>query len=339
MKKKLLLLAILATTFIAVWLLFNRGNTSIGYFQGNKKIIYIESNLDRETLISQLLRDSIIQDADDLNMTMRLKRFEKSKPGRYVVSKGMSADKLINMMRVGDQQPVMVSVDGVRTIYQLAAKLDKQLQFDSAAFMRTLLDQNLLSRYGLNEMNAGTLILPNTYEFFWTISAEDFVSKMEKEYSKFWTTERKEKAKALGLSVAEVGVLASIVKGETVQFDEAGKIARLYLNRLERNQKLQADPTVIFANQLKDVRRLKGSKYLENDSPYNTYKHLGLPPGPIFLTEPKYIDAVLNAPIHKYIYMCAQPNGSGFHNFTSSDVEHMKNAQAYRRWADANNIH
>lgn len=338
MKKYFIVIGILAILSVAAWLIVNKRNSSLGHFEGSKKIIYIETVMANEELISQLIRDSIIQSPDELDMTMRIKRFEKAKPGRYLITKGMSADKLINMLRAGDQKPVMVSVDGVRTIYQLAAKLDKQLQFDSAAFMQTLLDQNLLNRYGLNEMNAGTLIFPNSYEFFWTVSPEDLVSKLEKEYTQFWTAERKEKAKALGLSVAEVGVLASIVKGETVQFEEAEKIARLYLNRLQRNQKLQADPTVIFANQLKGVKRLRGSKYLENDSPYNTYKHVGLPPGPIFLTEPKYIDAVLNAPHHGYIYMCAQPNATGFHNFTESDVQHMKNAAAYRKWADTNNI-
>lgn len=338
MKKYLILLGILAALIIAVIVYFKNSKVAIGYFQGNKKVIYIEKNVSKEELLAQLLADSIIKNPDELEMTMRIKRFESAKPGRYLVSKGMSSDKLINMLRSGDQAPVMVSVDGVRTIYQLAAKLDKQLQFDSAAFMQTILDQNLLDRYGLNEMSIATLILPNSYEFFWTVSCADFVSRMEKEYNKFWTEERKSKARNLGLSVAEVGVLASIVKGETVQFEEAGKIARLYLNRLEKNQKLQADPTVIFANQLKGVKRLRGSQYLENESPYNTYKHVGLPPGPIFFTEPKYIDAVLDAPIHRYIYMCAQPNGTGFHNFTASDVEHMKNAATYRKWANENNI-
>ncbi|MFZ4784307.1 MAG: endolytic transglycosylase MltG [Flavobacteriales bacterium] len=339
MKKFLIILGILAALVVAAVYYFRNAQVAVGYFNGNKKVIYIEKSLSKEELIAALMKDSIIQNPEELELTMRLKRFESAKLGRYVIAKGMSSEKLINMLRSGDQTPVLVSVDGVRTIYQLAAKLDKQLQFDSTAFMQTLLDKNLLDRYGLNEMNVGTLIFPNSYEFFWTVSCEDFLSRMEKEYTKFWTAERKTKAQKLGLSVAEVGVLASIVKGETVQFEEAGKIARLYLNRLEKNQKLQADPTVIFANQLKGVKRLRGSQYLENESPYNTYKHVGLPPGPIFFTEAKYIDAVLNAPMHRYIFMCAQPNATGFHDFTSSDTEHMKNAAAYRRWANENNIH
>jgi len=338
MKKSIIIigLAILAIS-LALLSVFFSANTKIGHFRNPKKAIYIQNEISFEQFIEQMIADSIIETEDDLSLATKIKSFKSPKPGRYIVQKGMKASDFISMLRAGNQSPLMVKVDGVRTIYQMAGKLGKQLQADSISFLKAMTNSELLAKYGLNEYSASSLISPNTYEFFWTITPEEFVAKMEDKYNTYWNEENKAAAAKLGLTPAEVATLASIVKGETVNSSEAPKIAGLYLNRLKIGMKLQADPTVTFASNMKSAKRVK----LDEDrvkSPYDTYQNAGLPPGPIFFTEELYLDAVLHAEEHNYIYMCAQPRGTGFHDFTTNLNDHSAYGRIYRKWLDSINI-
>ncbi|MFM1998440.1 MAG: hypothetical protein RL204_387 [Bacteroidota bacterium] len=338
MKKGILYfgLIVVAVGIGLLFVLFGTNN-KIGHFKNSKKAIYLEGGLSYDEFITQMIKDSIIESEDDLSLATKIKSFKSPKAGRYVIQKGMTASNFISMLRAGNQTPLMVKVDGVRTIYQMAGKLGKQLQSDSLSFLKAMTNPSLLEKYGLNEYTASSLIFPNTYEYFWTITPEEFMSKMEEKYIEYWTEENKAAAKNLGLSPAEVSTLASIVKGETVEQSEAPKIAGLYLNRLRIGMRLQADPTVTFASNLQNVKRVKldsGRPY----SPYDTYQNSGLPPGPIFFTEKVYLDAVLHAEKHNYTYMCAQPKGTGYHDFTTNLKAHEAYARVYRKWLDSINI-
>ena len=340
MKKKhvLILLSIIAIAAVGLFIYFYKSSSiKIGYFKGNTKEFFVTENLEKEQLVEMLLHDSIIENKSELNAAFQLKKFKNAKPGRYVVKKGMSGLDFVSNLRSGNQTPMMVKVDGVRTIYQLASKLDQQLMYDSTAFLDAMLDSKLFEKYGLNEFSASALIFPNTYEYFWTITPAEFISKMEDQYNAYWSDENKEAAKKLGMSPAEVATLASIVKGETVNKAEAPKIAGLYLNRLRKGMKLEADPTITFASNLKNVSRVKLDPNRAY-SPYDTYKNFGLPPGPIFFTEEVYLDAVLHAENHNYLFMCAQPKGTGFHDFTTNFEAHKVYAKAYRKWLNSINV-
>lgn len=338
MKKNIIITSIVIIGIsIALFIVFFSANKKIGQFKESKKAVYINEGLTYDQFIAQMIQDSVISSAEDLSLATKIKSFKSPKPGRYIVQKGMTAAKFISMLRAGNQSPMMVKVDGVRTIYQMAGKLGKQLQADSIEFLNAMTNPSLLEKYGLNKYTASSLIFPNTYEYFWTITPDEFVAKMEQKYNEYWTEENKSAAKKMGLTPAQIATLASIVKGETVATEEAPKIAGLYINRLNIGMKLQADPTVTFAANLKSVSRVK----LNEDraySPYDTYQNAGLPPGPIFFTEELYLDAVLHAEKHNYIYMCAQPKGTGYHDFTTNFTAHTAYAKVYRKWLDSINI-
>ena len=338
MKKSILYIGLIIIA-IAIGLLtvMFSANKKVGHFRSSKKAIYINEGLTYDQFIAQMIKDSVITSGEDLSLATKIKSFKSPKAGRYLIQKGMTAGNFISMLRAGNQSPMMVKVDGVRTIYQMAGKLGKQLQADSIEFLNAMTNPSLLEKYGLNEYTASSLIFPNTYEYFWTISPEEFVAKMENKYNEYWTEENKTAAKQLGLTPAEVATLASIVKGETVENEEAPKIAGLYLNRLKTGMRLQADPTVTFAANMKSVSRVKLDKNRAY-SPYDTYQNAGLPPGPIFFTEELYLDAVLHAEKHNYIYMCAQPKGTGYHDFTTNLNAHEAYAKVYRKWLDSINI-
>ncbi len=338
MKKRILYFGLIVVSIaIGLFIVLFRTNHKIGHFKNSKKAIYLEGNLSYNEFITQMIKDSIIESEDELSLATKIKSFKSPKARRYVIQKGMTASNFISMLRAGNLTPLMVKVDGVRTIYQMAGTLGKQLRSDSLSFLRAMTNRTLLEKYGLNEYTASSLIFPNTYEYFWTITPEEFVSKMENKYNEYWTEENKTAAKQLGLTPAEVATLASIVKGETVENEEAPKIAGLYLNRLKTGMRLQADPTVTFAANMKSVSRVKLDKNRAY-SPYDTYQNAGLPPGPIFFTEELYLDAVLHAEKHNYIYMCAQPKGTGYHDFTTNLNAHEAYAKVYRKWLDSINI-
>ncbi len=337
MKKKALLIAMALTGAIIIALGVFISSSVQGNFKNETKVFFVEEDTSPEILSEQLKQDSILTGTFSFDLLVKLKSVRQFKAGRYLIEKGISTSALINKLRAGLQEPIMVKVDGVREVFSLCGSLGKQLKYDSLSFLNALLNTEHLTKYSLDTAQAVTLIIPNNYEMYWNITPEKFLSKMIEVHDNFWTEERIAKAKKLNLTKAEVYTLASLVKGETVKLKEANKIAGLYLNRLERGMALEADPTITFALNLKKAQRVY-FKDLKVESPYNTYKNKGLPPGPIYLVETSFLEAVLNAEKHPYIFMCAQPGGTGFHDFSESYSQHLIYASKYRAWLNEKNI-
>ena len=209
---------------------------------------------------------------------------------------------------------------------------------DSIEILDLFSDENMILEFGFNTETFRAMFIPNTYEFYWTTSADEFAKRMKTEYDRFWDKSRKAKAEEIGLSPEEVIILASIVQSETIKKDELETVAGLYINRLKKDIRLQADPTIKYAVGDYSLKRVL-TKHLEIDSPYNTYKNVGLPPGPIAFPEITTIDAVLNYEKHKYLYMCAKEDFSGYHNFAQTLSQHNRNAAKYRKALDKKRIY
>jgi UPF0755 protein len=233
-------------------------------------------------------------------------------------------------LRSGKQEPVNITFNNVRLLEDLPPKICANIFLDPETFMTKLEDSTLRAKYGFNEYTFKCMFIPNTYEVFWTITADELVERMSYEYKQFWNDERKAKADTIGLSPIDVSILASIVQAECKMTDEAPVIAGLYLNRLKKNYLLQADPALVYASGDFTIKRVL-NKHKEIDSPYNTYKYQGLPPGPINAPEIRYIDAVLNYEQHNYLYMCAKEDFSGYHNFSTNLQQHLVYARRYQR--------
>ena len=252
------------------------------------------------------------------------------KPGRYVIGPSATSIYVARMLVFGWQTPQALTLSGtIRSKGTLAKKISLQMMADSASVAAALEDEAFLSGYGFTPDNVFAMILPDTYEMWWTASVEDIFDRFKKEYDAFWTQGRVAKAEKQGLSRLEVSVMASIVSGETLKAAEYPVIAGVYLNRLRRGMKLQADPTVCYCHDYKLDRVLR--KHLEIDSPYNTYKYAGLPPAPINVPPKACVDAVLNPDEHGYIYFCASPDFDGTHRFAVTYGEHCRNAREFQR--------
>lgn len=299
--------------------------------QGEQEIFYIPTGSDFEFVIDKLEADSIIDNRKSFRWVANKKRYENSvKPGRYKIRNGSSNNELVNMLRSGNQDPVMVVFNNVRTLDQVAGRVAQYLEDDSLDFAVYLADTALFEKYGFSKETFTSMFIPNTYEFFWTTSPEKFTDRMKKEYEEFWKGERDKKASRMEMTRAEVVTLASIVDEETTYDDENERVAGLYVNRLEQGIPLQADPTLKFAMGDFTVKRiLNEDKKIE--SPYNTYKYKGLPPGPISIPSVSAIDGVLNYENHAYIFMCARADFSGYHAFAKTLSEHNNNARAYQK--------
>ncbi|MFM7729580.1 MAG: endolytic transglycosylase MltG [Flavobacteriales bacterium] len=265
-----------------------------------------------------------------------MKRLHHVKPGRFSVEVGMSNRALIDMLRSGRQSPISLRIDDVKTMEELAGKLGRNLQFDSTAFIKHFYNDSLLQQWKCTAEQLPCFIPPNTYEFYWTISPREFTTRMKGEHDKFWSAERLSQAEATGLSPMEVTILASIVKAECARNEEAPIIAGLYMNRLRIGMRLQSDPTAVFGSK-HHIQRVTESA-LNNDTPYNTYLHDGLPPGPINFPEQVYLKAVLDAQKHDFVFMCAEAKGTGRHLFATTLGEHEKNRRAYIEWLNATGI-
>ena len=253
-----------------------------------------------------------------------------NREGAYRLEPGMSAWKVALKLSRGSQSPVRVTFNNVRTLDQLAARLDEQLCFSKEDLLALLRSDSVCAALGFSPVTLPALFLPDTYEFYWTVTPEAFLQKLSKEYARYWKGRREQQAKALGLTPIEVATLASIVEEETNKPDEMGTVAGLYMNRLRKGMPLQADPTVKFACGDFALRRIL-KKHLAIESPYNTYRVTGLPPGPIRIASKQAIDAVLNHRPNDYLYMCAREDFSGYHNFATTLAEHQRNAVRYQR--------
>lgn len=264
--------------------------------------------------------------------------------GRYEITTSIGAFQLFRHMKNGMQKPVRLTIPSVRTMDKLAAELSKRLMLDSATLHNAFNNDTLLRRMGYTEETIPALFIPNTYDVYWNISLDRFLEKMQEENQKFWNGSRTAKAKQLKLSHVEVITLASIVDEETANEAEKPKVAGMYYNRLNFRDKeyplgmpLQADPTIKFALKDFDLRRIYHNM-LSINSPYNTYKNIGLPPGPIRIPSVVGIDAVLNLEQHNYLYMCAKEDFSGTHNFAHTYQEHLQNASKYLKALNSRGI-
>ena len=255
-----------------------------------------------------------------------------------VITFGLNNDELINLLRSGDQTPVDVTFNNMRNIYQLAGVVSKQIEADSLSLVQTIQAASLMQTTGLDSANIKTLFIPNTYEFYWNTSADGFVKKMVDEHESFWNDSRKKKAEYLEMTPAEVVTLASIVEKETNKNDEKQAIAGVYINRINSGWRLQADPTVVYAIGDFNIRRVL-NKQKNFESPYNTYMHLGLPPGPICIPSIVSVDAVLNYEDHNFMFFCARDDLSGYHVFAKTNAEHRRNAKRYQEALDERRIY
>jgi len=304
----------------------------------NQKYLYIKTGSNYDDLITNLKTKDILNSPSSFATAAGKMNLPTSlKPGRYRLKKGMTNRTLVNMIKAGNQEPVKLKFQNIRKKENFAAYLASNLEADSLSFIGVLDSTSLISKYGFNQDNVYAMFIPNTYEMYWNVSPSEFMERMHKEYDKFWTAERKQKAASLNLTPAQVYTLASIVDAEALYDKEMPIIAGLYLNRLSKGILLQADPTVIFANNDFTVKRVT-NKLLQVQSLYNTYKYAGLPPGPIMMPSINAIDAVLNRQQNDFIYMCAKEDFSGYHNFAATKAEHEINAKKYREALNKRNI-
>lgn len=291
--------------------------------------IYIDGNDNLDSVYYKVKTEGNPDKFDGFEWITQYKKYgSRIRTGRYAIEPGNSAYDLYQRLSGGHQTPVKLTIGSVRTLDRLARSVGSQLMIDSADIARRLFDYDYISDMGYDEKTLYSLFIPNTYEVYWNIPVDEFFSRMQKEHERFWNNNRREKAKTIGLSIEDVSILASIVDEETNAKDEKPTVAGLYINRLQRSMPLQADPTVKFALQNFELRRIL-FKHLEVDSPYNTYMYGGLPPGPIRIPSIDGIDAVLNYEHHSYLYMTAKEDFSGRHNFASNITQHNINARKY----------
>lgn len=315
--------------------IFN-SNTNL---QGNKEFyLYIPTGSDYSDVLSLLDEERILRNRQSFEWLAARKNYPSHVyPGRYRLWPGMSNNQLIGMLRAGRQDPVMLTFNNIRTIEELATKVSRQIEADREDIIRLLNDRDFLDKIGLTPATRIGIFLPDSYEFYWNTSAEQFINRMYREYNRFWNQERLNKAEATGLSPMEVMTLASIVDEEAVIHDEEPVIAGVYMNRLQRGIRLQADPTIKFANGDMNIQRVL-KIHLQTDSPYNTYRYRGLPPGPIRMPSLSAIMAVLDYQKHDYLYFCAKDDFSGYHVFARTLDQHIANARAYRKALDQRKI-
>lgn len=310
-------------------------------FEGDRINVTIEDDLVFSQLGKKLLELGVIKDVEAFDLLIDYKNYSSDtlKKGKIAVLSKWTNNTMVNQLFLMRNQGIVdLTVVSVANIEELSGNISKLSSIDSLDLLTLLRDPRIHRKYGFSENQFMTMFIPNTFEIFSSLTAPEFIQLMADYYKSFWNSSRKQKASNIGLSQSEIYTLASIVQMEQqVRYDEHSKIAGLYINRLNIDMKLQADPTVKFANKLPKLRRVL-NRHLKYDSPYNTYLYNGLPPGPICIPDDKTIDAVLNYEKHNYIYMCAQPTFSGYHNFATSYSGHMKNYRLYKSWLEENKI-
>lgn len=299
--------------------------------ENDNQVIYIPTGSTYEQVEDSLELNLSIKNPDVLKWIAKKKKYPSLiKPGRYVIDNNISYNGLINLLRSGKQTPMHITFNNVRTLNQIAGKIGKQIEADSLEIISFLMDESNYSSDGFNKENIIALFIPNTYEIYWNTDALKLYNRMLKEYRLFWKDNRIASAKEKNLNPLEVAILASIIDDEVAKPDEKPRIAGVYINRLKRGIPLQSCPTIKFAlNDFTITRVLK--KYLLVDSPYNTYKHNGFPPGPIGCASIEGIDAVLNAEKHDYLFFAAKADFSGYHNFSRTLSEHNHYAALYQK--------
>jgi UPF0755 protein len=293
--------------------------------------IYLPSGSSFENLIDTLRSSGALKSERNFLVTAKLKSFDRSlKSGSYMIDPGMNNNEIVNMLRSGKQTPVNVTFNNIRTLDELASRVGSQIEADPASLSRFFDDENNYSADGFTRQTLISVFLPDTYQLYWSLDPKGFYRRMLREYNAFWNDERLASARALNLTPVEVSILASIIVEEAAKDDEMPRIAGVYLNRLRKGIPLQADPTVKFAVNDFAIRRVL-NEHLEVDSPYNTYKYSGLPPGPVRCASKPALEAVLKAEKHDYLFFVAKADFSGYHHFSRTLSEHNRYATAYRR--------
>jgi UPF0755 protein len=308
----------------------------------NKKqhVLLIYTGSSYQDVLSSLKKQHIIKNMETFEVVSKKLHYnEHVKPGRYVFSNHSGNLMLVRKLRSGNQDPVSITFNNVQNKEQLATKIAKQIEATKEEMLLEFNNQQFLDSLNLTEENFPTIFLANTYEFYWNTSAKEFINRMLKEYHKFWNEKRIAKAQALSLSPTEATILASIIQKESTKYDEYPIIAGVYINRLKIGMPLQADPTVLFGLKKLGISKRVTNTDLKSDTPYNTYRNKGLPPGPICLPELKSIDETLNAEDHKYLYFCAKEDFSGYSNFAEDWEQHLENAKKYQKALNDRNIH
>ena len=323
---------------VVIWMIGNFAFKGWVYLSDNKlsnftsKVdFYVYPDMTADQVIEQISLQTKVKRPASLARAFRNHHVDElMKPGHYVLRPEQTSAYAARMINNRWQTPVKVTLSGtMRLKNEIARKISNQLLIDSASVHRALNDEKLLAKYGFKPSTVFALIIPDTYEMYWTESMEEFLDRQKKAYDAFWTEERVAKARKQGLTKLQASIVASIVKGESNYEAEFPKIAGVYLNRLHKGMKLQADPTVAFCYDYKVNRIL--NKMLEFDSPYNTYKHAGLPPGPIYVPTKACLEAVLNPETSQgYLYFCADPSFNGSHRFAVSYTDHLHNARAFQ---------
>ena len=293
-------------------------------------ILFIPTGADIQNVTFLLNKGDYLKDSSSFMWVAARKSYSNQvHPGAYKIKKGWGNNQLVNLLRSGDQTPIKVTFNNIRLREELAGKLAHYLESDSLAFLTAFNNEKITEGLGLTKESFPIFIIPNTYEFYWNTSPLKFMERMKREYELFWNESRKKKAALLGLTPLQIVTIASIVQEETNKNDEKMRMAGVYINRLKRGWLLQADPTVKFALRNFGLKRIL-TEFLSVDSPYNTYKYAGLPPGPINFPDSVTVDAVLNAESHNFMYFCAKEDFSGYHNFAQSLAEHLRNAARYQ---------
>jgi len=305
---------------------------------GKAAYFYIHTGAGFEAVKDSLVKGGFLEDPEMFEWLSKRKHYDSHvKPGRYRLIDDMSNNLLVNTLRSGRQEPVQVVIQNIRTTTDLAQRLARKLEPGADQLMAVFTDQGILARYNVSAPTLLVLFIPNTYEFYWNSTPIQILDRMKQEYRKFWNETRRMKADSLHLRIDQIVTLASIVEKESNKNDEKPVIAGVYLNRLRIGMPLQADPTLIFAWNDYTIKRVM-KKHTEIKSPYNTYLHTGLPPGPICLPSMASIDAVLKAGKHNFLYFCAKEDLSGYHNFATDLIGHTINARKYQRALNKLNI-
>lgn len=335
MNKKLLLGVGLLGLVLAVFVYF-KAFASNTKFDASEKYIYVPTGSTYEDVLKLLASD--VKDLDNFKFIAENRSYDENVfPGRFLLKKGMGSFQIVKALR--HNMPLSLSFNNQETLEKFVSRVSSQIEADSLSLIKSFKDPKFLSENGFTEDNVLGMFIPNTYDLKWNTSAEKFRDKMLGEYKKFWNEERMAKAKSLNLTPQQVIALAAIVHKESVKEDERPRVAGVYLNRLKTEMPLQADPTIIYAIKKNSndfdqvIKRVKGDMLFVN-SPYNTYKNLGLPPGPIAMPDISAVDAVLNYEKHNYIYFCASVERRGYHDFAETYEEHQVNAKKYAEWVN-----
>ena len=305
--------------------------------QNREVTVVVPPGADFEQVMDTLRKHEVLKSEATFRKTAKALKYKTIRIGKYDISGCRTNLDLVRLLRRGQHYPVKFTFNNTRTVDQFVEKVGNRFFFEPQELSALLHNRDYMSKFGLSDTTAVCLFIPNTYEIYYDITAEEFLDRMNSYYQQFWNEKRKTTASEIGLTPVQVATLASIVEEENMRPSEKAIIAGLYINRLNKGMLLQSDPTVKFAIGDFARKRILNTD-LQIDSPYNTYKYKGLPPGPIRIPEASTMDSVLHYRHHNYLYMCAKEDFSGYHNFTASAAVHAQNAARYRAALNARNI-